>query len=638
MNDWTEDDARRTWNLPRWSGGYFDIKGDHLVARPRGPDGPAVDLRALADEVRAEGLSLPVLVRFSDILRDRVRRLTAAFDEARVAVDFTGEYTAVYPVKVNQQRRVVETLIDTGVRDAKWAGSGVVGLEAGSKPELLAVMALSRPGDTVVCNGYKDREYVRLALIGERMGLRVHLVVEKLSELERVLTEAERMGVRPRLGIRVRLASIGAGKWQNTGGEKSKFGLSASQVLAAVQRLEAAGYRDCLRLLHFHLGSQIPNIRDIRRGLLEGARYYAELHRLGVAVDTVDVGGGLGVDYEGSHSRAYCSMNYSLREYAHNVVHALWTVCTDEGLPHPRIITESGRAMTAHHAVLITDVVDTEQAIDPNPVEPEGVEAPLVLRHLRENLDQLRDGSDRRSPLEAWHDAQHGLAEAQQMYTHGVLDLAGRAEAERLYFATVAVVRSRLRPEVRSHREALDELNDRLADKYFLNFSLFQSLPDVWAIDQIFPVVPLQRLDEVPERRGVIQDITCDSDGRIDHYVDGEGIEASLPLHVPRPGEPYLLGLFMVGAYQEILGDMHNLFGDTDSINVALADDGGHRLYAAERGDTVNSVLRAVRFDPEQLLAAFRETLAAAPLTEEMRAASLDELAAGLDGYTYLED
>ncbi|SFD88047.1 arginine decarboxylase [Thiohalospira halophila DSM 15071] len=631
MSDWTPAAARRLYNLPRWSGGYFDVgEAGDLAIRPCGPEGPTLDWRELAAGIREQGLHWPVLIRFADILRDRVRRLTGAFATACEQEGYGAAHTAVYPIKVNQQRSVVETIRD--------ADPEAVGLEAGSKPELMAVLGLSRPGGTVICNGYKDREYIRLALAGRRMGLAVYIVVEKLSELDLVLEEAERMGQEPLLGVRVRLASIGAGKWQNTGGDKSKFGLSASQVLAVAERLRAAGRADCLRLMHFHLGSQIPNIRDIQRGLREGARYYAELRRMGLPVETVDVGGGLGVDYEGTRSRSACSINYTLQEYANNVVRAFAEMASEAGLPCPHLITESGRAMTAHHAVLVTNVIDTERVTDEGEVAEPDAEAPRIVRDLWEGLNQLRAGDDARSPLEAHHDASHWLAEAQQMYVHGVLDLDRRAEAERLFYATAAAVRQRLQPTARSQREVLDDLNERLADKYFLNFSLFQSLPDVWAIDQIFPVMPLQRLDERPDRRGIIEDITCDSDGRIDAYVDGDGLEASLPLHAPGEGEEYLLGFFMVGAYQEILGDMHNLFGDTDSVTVELDGEGGYRLGSAERGDTVDSVLRYVRFDPAGLLAACRETLAASGLDAEAQATCLDELAAGLRGYTYLED
>ncbi len=628
MADWSLERARTLYNIPHWSEGYFDVgPGGRLLARPQGPEGPGVDLAALAEEVRAAGLPLPVLVRFLDILRHRVDALCGAFARAMAAEGYQGRHTAVYPIKVNQQRAVVEEILRHG--------GGRVGLEAGSKPELLAVLALSRPGALVICNGYKDREYVRLALLGRALGRRVHLVVEKLSELEHVLRESRDLGVEPLLGVRVRLASIGAGKWQNTGGEKSKFGLTASQVLEAVERLRAAGLLGSLRLLHVHLGSQIAHIRDIQRGMREAARYFAELRRLGVPLETVDVGGGLGVDYEGTRTRSFCSMNYTVQEYANDVVHAFAAVCRETGLPAPALVTESGRAMTAHHAVLLTEVIDTEPAPDEAGLARPGPQDPPVLQDLGRCLDRLVE----RSPLEAYHDALHALEEAHAQYTHGLLDLAQRAWAERLCYAVCRRVLARLRPEARSHREVRDELEERLADKYFCNFSVFQSMPDVWAIDQIFPIVPLERLDEPPTRRGVIQDLTCDSDGRIDLYVQEGGVGATLPLHPWRPGDPpYRLGFFLVGAYQEILGDMHNLFGDTASVNVVLEPDGGHRLVEPLPGDRVHDLLRYVHFEPEQLHRAFREQAREAGLPEPLRRRFLEELEAGLSGYTYLEE
>lgn len=628
MDEYACQRARDLYSIAHWGEGYFDCNADgHLVVRPRRHEpGTEVDLYSLSRALQDQGLSLPVLVRFNDILHDRVSGMCQAFREAMRAEEYAADYTAVYPIKVNQQRSVVEHILaDAG---------GCVGLEAGSKPELLAVLALSRADDAIViCNGYKDREYIRLALIGRRLGLRCHLVVEKLSELQLIVAAARELGVRPLLGLRVRLASIGAGKWQNTGGEKAKFGLSAQQVLTMVEELQQADMLDCLQLLHFHMGSQIAHIRDIQRGLREAGRYFAELHRLGVPIGTVDVGGGLGVDYEGTRSRSACSINYSLEEYARNVVRNFAEICDQHQLPQPHIITESGRAMTAHHAVLITQVVDSE-ALDGAPPPVPRSDEPTVVLDLREALQRLPENS----ALETYHDAAHWLAEARTMYIHGSLTLEERARAEQLFFAICAAVRPLLRSASRAHREVLDELNDILADKYFCNFSVFQSIPDVWAIDQVFPIVPLQRLLETPERRAVLQDLTCDSDGRIDAYVDSQGVESSLPMHALRADEPYLLGIFMVGAYQEILGDMHNLFGDTNSVNVELDGDGGYRLSEARHGETVSDVLRHVHLDAGALLQAFERKLKLARL-EPARAGKLrDELAAGLDGYTYLED
>ncbi|MBI5461346.1 MAG: biosynthetic arginine decarboxylase [Gammaproteobacteria bacterium] len=625
---WSLDQTRNTYSLDHWGGGYFDVNEQgHLLARPRrGVDTPGVDLYALAAACRDQGLTLPVLVRFTDILRDRVDTLCNAFAAARAADDYQGRYTAVYPIKVNQQQSVVAEILGHG--------AGRVGLEAGSKPELMAVLALSRPGGTIICNGYKDREYIRLALIGKRLGHRVFIVVEKLSELDLVIQESRALGIEPLLGLRVRLASIGAGKWQNTGGEKAKFGLNATQVLALVEHLRSAGMLNSLQLLHCHLGSQIANIRDIQRGMREVARYFAELHALGVPLANVDVGGGLGIDYEGTHSRSFCSVNYSVEEYAHNVVHALWEVCTEHALPHPDIVTESGRAMTAHHAMLITNVIDSEAAPGAGEIEPPSDDDPLIIQDLWQVLENLEG----RSVLEAYHDAVHWLGEAQSMYLHGIIDLGQRARIETLYATICQRVRALLKSSRSAHREVLDELNEKLADKYFINLSVFQSMPDVWAIEQIFPIVPLHRLDEAPTRRAVLQDLTCDSDGRIDQYVDNDGIESTLPVHPYRPGDEYLLGIFLVGAYQEILGDMHNLFGDTDAVNVTLTGDGGYELSQPERGDTIDELLRYVHFDTNALRAAYHDKIAAAALSEQERAFFTTELEDGLTGYTYLED
>src|SRR5690606_20118955 len=477
----------------------------------------------------------PVLVRFVDILHDRVDTLCTAFSKAMQADGYEGKYTAVYPIKVNQQRRVVQEIVRHG--------NGRVGLEAGSKPELMAVLAMAPVGGTVICNGYKDREYIRLALRGIQLGLKVYIVIEKSSEVDDIIAEAAALGVEPLLGLRVRLASIGAGKWQNTGGEKAKFGLTASQALAVIDRLKGAGLDGSLKLLHFHLGSQISHIRDIQRGMREAARYYAELRRLGMPVEIVDVGGGLGVDYEGTRSRSYCSMNYSVEEYATTVVHTLWEICREHELPHPNIISESGRALTAHHAVLITNVIDVDRVPEADRAQPPADDDPLILHDLWRNLQQVAS----RSPVESYHDAYYWLTEAQTMYTHGILTLEQRAAAEVLYQATCRRVFARLDPRQRAHRELLDELNEKLADKLFCNFSIFQSMPDIWAIDQIFPVLPLTRLDEEPTSRNVLQDLTCDSDGTIDGYVDREGVETTLPLPPYRDGEEYLLGVFMVG-------------------------------------------------------------------------------------------
>ncbi|UYG03471.1 biosynthetic arginine decarboxylase [Halomonas sp. LR3S48] len=626
--------ARRTWNIDQWGSGYFDVDDSgHALVRPLGSEaeGPALPLAPLVDQLREAGLRLPVLVRFSDILHDRVEQLCEAFDLAMSEEEYIGGYTAVYPIKVNQQRRVVEEILATRER-----GHGRVGLEAGSKPELLAVLALSADGPSlIVCNGYKDREYIRLALMGEKLGHRVYLVVEKFSELPLILEEAQNLGVTPRIGLRARLASVGMGKWQDTGGEKSKFGLTASQMLAVVERLREADSLASLQLVHFHLGSQIANIRDIQVGLRECARFYQSLLALGAPIDTVDVGGGLGIDYEGTRSRSFCSINYSMREYARNVVSAFAQACNEAEIPHPHLISESGRALTAHHAVLIANVIGEERVNDEAPARL--AEDDPQLDELWRVHDLLGNSVEPRELVEAWHDLLQAMSEMHDRFLMGLADITVRAESEGVYFAACARLREKLDSRNRAHREIIDELAEKLADKLFVNFSLFQSVPDVWGIDQIFPVLPLTGLNREPTRRGVIQDITCDSDGRIDGYVDGQGVETTLPLPEWREDEERLLGFFLVGAYQEILGDLHNLFGDTDSVDAALDENGDWVLSHAQQGDRVSDVLAYVNFDAKVLRDRLAGQLQESGLSAEEQEQFLDDLSAGLQGYTYLE-
>lgn len=626
---WSTELARSLYNLPYWGEGYFDVGPDGQVwVEPFGPEqGARAGLADVVARLPGQGLRLPCLLRFPQILQQQVQALRSAFSAAMAALEYQGAYTPVYPVKVNQHRRVVEEILG--------AGEGKVGLEAGSKPELLAVLALTAPGGTVICNGYKDDEYVRLALMGEKLGLQVFLVVEKGSELPLILRISQEMGVRPRIGVRARLASAGAGKWQNTGGEKSKFGLSSSEILALVRQLSAASALDALQLLHFHLGSQIPNIQHIHGGMRECARLYAELRALGVNLQIVDVGGGLGVDYEGTHSRAYCSTNYGMADYAHAVVGAMAEICREEGLPQPMIISESGRALTAHHAVLITNIIDVEKA--PGEELPEPDREAGALASWRRLVRRLDSGSALVA-METYQEALFLMVESQQQFSLGLLTLGQRALAEQFYAHLLWRIRALLDPSRRSHREILDELDEKLVDKYFVNFSLFQSLPDVWAIDQVFPVMPVHRLQELPSRRARLEDITCDSDGRVDAYVTADGLSPALPLHEWKPEEPYWIGVFLVGAYQEILGDMHNLFGNTDAVNVLCEPDGNLRLQEPVPGDTVEDVLRHVQFSADVLLREFEKKLeerCTVPALE--REAFLRQYRDGLQGYTYLE-
>ncbi|NEX19344.1 biosynthetic arginine decarboxylase [Thiorhodococcus mannitoliphagus] len=612
--------------IDRWGEGYFGINEQgHLCARPDPRSATEIDLAQLSEEIAEAGLALPVLVRFSDILRHRVRSLHQAFADASAHCGYQGGYQPVYPIKVNQQAGVVREILH----------SGDAGLEAGSKPELMAVLALSPPGGLVICNGYKDREYIRLALIGRRLGLRVYLVIEKPSEVPLILEEAERLGVEPLLGVRVRLAAAAAGNWQSSGGEKAKFGLAANQILQLVSTLAEADRLDWLCLLHAHLGSQIPSLQDIRAGAAELVRFYAELRRLGAPIGIIDVGGGLGVDYEGTRTRNYCSVNYGLDGYAAAIVTTIAEECRRDGLPEPHLLSESGRAMTAHHAVLITNVIDREHASG-QAVEPRSDETDATLTALSQQLRIAAKGS----PQEIYAESRELLHAARERFAQNRLDLVGRARAEELFFAICRALAGRLDPGIRRHRELADEVNALLADKLFCNFSLFQSLPDIWALDQIFPIVPIQRLDEKPTSRAVVHDLTCDSDGCIAHYVDEGGIEASLPVHADAgTREPYLLGFFMVGAYQEILGDIHNLFGDTDAVNVELDPSAprGYRLLEAERGDTTDELLSYVHFEPRALLTQYRRKLEATGLDRPTRERLFVELKAGLYGYTYLE-
>jgi arginine decarboxylase len=620
---WSIEAARRTYSVPHWSDGYVDIdeRGKVLV-RPSAT-GASASLPAIIDAALDSGLRVPLLVRFPQMLSDRVGRLQRAFEKAMRERGYGGGYTSVFPIKVNQQRAVVSEFLSN-------SGPGF-GLEAGSKPELMTVLAMSR-GGVVICNGYKDREYIRLALIGRKLGLDVYIVIEKAGELPLVIEEAARLGVEPLLGVRMRLKSIGAGKWQNTGGDKAKFGLMPRQLIELSQALAAAGLQGALKLLHFHMGSQISNVRDIAGGMREAVRYLVEISKLGHTITHVDVGGGLGVDYEGTRSRSFCSMNYGLDQYAQSIVTPLAEACAEHGLPHPRIVTESGRAMTAHHAVLITDVTAVERmpAGDPLAGQSGGSSA---LRHLRE----LHADLDKRPLLEIYQEAQHYALEGQTLFAHGAIDLDERAALDDVYYAILHAVLKRLKADPRASAETVDELTEALADKFFVNASVFQSMPDVWALEQVFPIMPLAGLDQAPARRALLEDLTCDSDGRIDHYVDSESLKGTMPVHAPEDGKPYYLGVFMVGAYQETLGDIHNLFGDTDSVSVRV-DANGFSLEDARQGDTTDELLRYVGYDIDQLRMAYRAKVGALKLDPGEAKRLSEALEAGLTGYTYLHD
>ena len=624
-SQWTVADSRSVYGIRHWGAGYFSINdAGRVEVRPNGPDSTPIDLYEQVDELRQSGLSLPLLVRFPDILQDRVRKLTGAFDASIARLEYNNRYTALYPIKVNQQEAVVENIIATQ--------NVAIGLEAGSKPELLAVLALAPKGGTIVCNGYKDREFIRLALIGQKLGHNVFIVIEKESEVSLVIEEAAELKVAPQIGLRVRLSSLASSKWADTGGEKSKFGLSAAQLLSVVERFRKAGLDQGIRLLHFHMGSQIANIADYRKGFREAIRYYGELRALGLPVDHIDVGGGLGVDYDGTHSRNASSINYDMEDYADAVVDMLKEFCDRQEIPHPHIFSESGRAMTAHHAVLLVQVTDVERHNDDVPEIDRSIEQPEVLQVL---IDLLGD-SDPEMVAESYWRATHYVSEVAAQYSAGKLDLPQKALAEQCYFAICRRLYNQLKARQRSHRQVLDELNDKLADKYICNFSVFQSLPDTWAIGQILPILPLNRLDEEPLRRAVLQDLTCDSDGKINQYVDEQSIETSLPVHELRDGEDYVLGIFLVGAYQEILGDMHNLFGDTDSVNIYQNADGSIYHAGIETHDTIEDMLRYVHLSPEELMTHYRDKVASAKITARERTQYLDALRLGLTRSSYL--
>ncbi|MDM9651060.1 arginine decarboxylase [Ectopseudomonas mendocina] len=624
-SQWTVADSRSVYGIRHWGAGYFSINdAGRIEVRPNGPDSQPIDLYQQVDELRQSGLSLPLLVRFPDILQDRVRRLTGAFDASIERLEYQNRYTALYPIKVNQQEAVIENIIATQ--------NVSIGLEAGSKPELLAVLALAPKGGTIVCNGYKDREFIRLALMGQKLGHNVFIVIEKESEVALVIEEAADLKVAPQIGLRVRLSSLASSKWADTGGEKSKFGLSAAQILSVVERFRAAGLDQGIRLLHFHMGSQIANIADYRKGFREAIRYYGELRAMGLPVDHIDVGGGLGVDYDGTHSRNASSINYDMQDYADAVVDMLKEFCDRQEIPHPHIFSESGRAMTAHHAVLLVQVTDVERHNDKVPEIDASVEQPEVLQVLIELLED----SDPEMVAETYWRATHYIEEVAAQYSAGKLSLAQKALAEQCYFAICRRLHNQLKARQRSHRAVLDELNDKLADKYICNFSVFQSLPDTWAIGQILPILPLSRLDEEPLRRAVLQDLTCDSDGKIRQYVDEQSIETSLPVHELREGEDYVLGIFLVGAYQEILGDMHNLFGDTDSVNIYQGADGSVVHAGIETHDTIEDMLRYVHLSPEELMTHYRDKVASAKISARERTQFLDALRLGLTRSSYL--
>jgi arginine decarboxylase len=624
---WTIEDSKELYNIEGWGIGYFDVnKRGHVTVHPTKELERGLDLFELAMDLEAQGVGLPLLLRFSDILRTRIQTLTEKFRGAIQEFGYEGDYTTVYPIKVNQQRHIIEEIVQHGEEHG-------VGLEVGSKPELQAVLALTERSDhIIICNGYKDEEYVRLALMGQKLGHRVLIVIEKISEVDTLLRVARRMDVTPTAGVRIKLSSAGAGRWSETAGEKSKFGLTASELMRVLDKLRAAGRVDILRMVHFHLGSQIPEIRSIKQAMTEVARYYVELRELGVDIEFVDVGGGLGVDYDGTRSTSSASVNYSIQEYANDIVYLLAEACRENDMPMPHIISESGRALTAHHALLLINVIDLETQIAETP-ESVPEDAHTVVHDLAATFREI----DSRSLREAYHDTTFAKEQLQQHFNSGVLSLRERAIAERLYLAIINRIRQLANTDPEEFEDILPEIDATLIDRYFCNFSVFQSLPDSWAIDQLFPIMPIHRLNEEPVRRGTLQDVTCDSDGKIDKFVGWRKPKTSLELHAFDHDEPYILGIFLTGAYQEILGDLHNLFGDTNAVHIRVTER-GYEIGDLVHGDTITEVLNYVQFNSQDLVATFRRKVqAATDLSRADANAFIADYIEGLAGYTYLE-
>ena len=627
---WSVTDAAELYEVARWGQGYFSVgAGGTVLVHPRCDTAQSVDLKQLVDQIKSRGVDLPVLIRFNDILQHRLADLDTAFQTAIDEHEYSGKYVCVYPIKVNQQRQVVEQVLRHGRRYG-------YGLEAGSKPELLAVIALATRDTPIICNGFKDSEFIETAMWAQKIGRHVIPVIEKSSELQHVIEHAQRAGVRPQIGVRVKLAARGAGRWQSSAGYRSKFGLTVSQVLAAVERLKSLGMSDCFQLLHFHLGSQITNIRHIKGALIEAARIYADLAQRGLGLRYLDVGGGLGVDYDGSQTNYESSMNYTLQEYANDVIYHVQTVCDDAGVAHPTIISESGRAVAAYHSVLVFDVLDkTESSGGAALPSDEPADLPQPIQDLIHTFAELNV----RNILESFHDAQQALDMAISTFAAGFLPLEQRSLAENLFWAICYRIRQ-LTEQLEFVPEELQGLDRLLAQTYFCNFSLFQSLPDSWAIKQLFPIMPIHRLQEEPTQQAVLGDVTCDSDGKIDRFVDRRDVRRTLPLH-DLNGEPYYLAAFLVGAYQEILGDLHNLFGDTNAVHVGVSSTGKIKLETIVAGDTVSEVLRYVAFDSDELLQKLQAAIEVAVDEQRIDHQQADYFLrfyeAGLQGYTYLE-
>ncbi len=630
MRKWRVEDSAELYNISGWGRQYFSIndKGNVTVT-PREGFAP-VDLREVLDELQVKDITAPVLLRFPDILDNRVEKISNCFKQASEQYGYEAKNFIVYPIKVNQMRPVVEEIVSHGKKFN-------IGLEAGSKPELHAVLATNIDENAlIVCNGYKDENYVELALLAHKMGRRIILVVEKLNELRTIYEVATRLKITPAIGIRIKLANSGSGKWEESGGDSSKFGLNSSELLEALDYLRKNGMNGWLKLIHFHIGSQITKIRRIKNALREAMQFYVQLSKLGFEIDYVDIGGGLGVDYDGTRSSASeSSMNYSIQEYANDAIYSIVDACEKNGLRQPNIVTESGRSLTAHHSVLITEVLETTSL----PTWKDSEDLKGDEHELVKELYEIWDRLDQQTIFESWHDALQIREEVLDMFSLGIIDLRNRALAEKLFWEIAREV-GNIGAQMKHPPEELRKVSKMLPDKYFCNFSLFQSLPDSWAIDQLFPIVPISRLDEKPTRTCSIQDITCDSDGKIASFISPQGTSPALPVHPLKPGEPYYLGVFLTGAYQEILGDMHNLFGDTNAVHISVYKD-SYEIDQIIEGETVDEVLDYVQFNPKKLVrnveAWVTASMKAGKISPEEGRDFVSTYRSGLFGYTYLE-
>ena len=630
MKKWTIEDSKELYNINGWGTSYFGINEEGDVYVTPCKNNTQIDIREVMDELALRDVTTPVLLRFPDILDNRIEKTSSCFKKAAEEYEYKAENFIIYPIKTNQMQPVVEEIISHGRKFN-------LGLEAGSKPELHAVIAVQCQSDSlIICNGYKDQSYIELALLAQKMGKRIFIVVEKPNELELIAREAKKLNVKPNLGIRIKLASSGSGKWEESGGDASKFGLTSTELLEALELLDKKGMRDCLRLIHFHIGSQITKIRRIQAALREASMFYVQLHKMGYNVDFVDCGGGLGVDYDGTRSpSSESSVNYSIQEYVNDCIYTFVDAANKHDLPHPNLITESGRSLTAHHSGVAIDVLEPASL----PEMPEEYEPDENSHQLVKDLYDIWDNLNPRSMLEDWHDAEQIREECLDLFRHGIIDLKTRAQVESLYWAIGHEV-----AELAHHQKHLPDdlrnMDKQMADKYFCNFSLFQSMPDSWGIDQLFPIMPIQRLNERPTRSAQLQDITCDSDGKVAAYVNGGQQTSYLPLHAVKPGEHYYIGVFLVGAYQEILGNMHNLFGDTNAVHISV-DENGYTIDKTIDGETVADVLEYVQYSPKNLVRRLEiwvaKSVKEGKITSEEGKEFISNYRAGLYGYTYLE-